>query len=64
MDNPVHEKTGHKYKDTLFRTLFGDRKHFLELYNAVADEHYPDDTPVEMCPAINRCICTFVKRCL
>ena len=45
------QKTTHKYKDTLFRTLFGDSKHFLELYNAVSNEHYPDDTPVKLCPS-------------
>jgi len=57
MQNPSL-KSNHKYKDTLFRTLFGDEKYFLELYNAVSDEHYPSDTPVIPCPAnemIARC---------
>ena len=57
MQNPS-QKSNHKYKDTLFRTLFGNEKYFLELYNAVADEHYPSDTPVIPCPAnemIARC---------
>jgi hypothetical protein len=30
----------------LFRTLFRDSKNFLELYNAVADEHFSADTVV------------------
>jgi len=51
MENPTNQKTNHRFKDTVFRTLFGDSKHFLELYNAVANEHYPDDTPVTPCPS-------------
>ncbi|MCL2426173.1 MAG: Rpn family recombination-promoting nuclease/putative transposase [Oscillospiraceae bacterium] len=45
------QKSGREYKDTLFRTLFGDAEHFLELYNAVADEHYPNNTIVTPCPS-------------
>jgi len=51
MENTTGNIITHKYKDTLFRTLFGDSKNFLELYNAVADEHYPEDTPVTPCPS-------------
>ena len=51
MDNFTSQKSGRQYKDTLFRTLFGESKKFLELYNAVADEHYPDDTIVTPCPS-------------
>jgi len=51
MENQYIQKANREYKDTVFRTLFGDAKHFLELYNAVADEHYPADTPVEPCPS-------------
>ena len=51
MENITTKKSSRQYKDTLFRTLFGDSKNFLELYNAVADEHYPDDTIVTPCPS-------------
>ena len=51
MDNFTSQKSARQYKDTLFRTLFGESKKFLELYNAVADEHYPDDTIVTPCPS-------------
>ena len=48
MENLETQKVGRKYKDTLFRMLFQDSKNFLELYNAVADEHFPEDTVVTM----------------
>jgi predicted transposase/invertase (TIGR01784 family) len=48
MEDFTTQKTGHQYKDTLFRTLFQDGKNFLELYNAVADEHFSDDTVVTL----------------
>jgi len=51
MENINTQKTGRQYKDTLFRTLFGDSKNFLELYNAIADDHYPADTMVMPCPS-------------
>jgi len=51
MENLASQKSGRQYKDTLFRTLFGDSKKFLELYNAVADKHYPEDTIVIPCPS-------------
>jgi len=51
MENQTTHKTGSQYKDTVFRTLFGDSKHFLELYNAVADEHIPADTIVTPYPS-------------
>ena len=51
MQDSINQKSNRKYTDTLFRTLFGDKKHFLELYNAVANEHYPEDTQVTPCPS-------------
>jgi len=51
MKNTITQKSGQAYKDTFFRKLFGDSKNFLELYNAVADAHYPDDTVVTPCPS-------------
>jgi len=49
-ENPQAQQTSRLYKDSLFRTLFGDSKSFLELYNAVADDHFPEDTEVTLCP--------------
>jgi len=51
MQDHNNQKSNHKYKDTLFRTLFGESKNFLELYNAVADENHPPDTPVTPYPS-------------
>jgi hypothetical protein len=34
------------FKDTLFRSLFSDKKAFLSLYNAVSGSDYGDDTEV------------------
>jgi hypothetical protein len=34
------------YKDSLFRSLFSDKKAFLSLYNAVSGSNYGDDTEV------------------
>ena len=48
MENLTTQKTGRQYKDTLFCTLFRNSKNFLELYNAVADEHFPEDTIVTL----------------
>ncbi len=31
-----------KYKDTVFRMLFSEKKHLLSLYNAVTGKHYKD----------------------
>lgn len=50
MKNSESVNTSRQYKDTLFRALFSDGKEFLALYNAVADDHYPDDTDVTPCP--------------
>ena len=36
-ENQQTQITSRQYKDTVFRTLFGDSKTFLELYNAVED---------------------------
>ena len=43
------QKSSREYKDTLFRTLFGDKRRFLELYNAVSEENIPADTTVTIC---------------
>jgi len=51
MTNTDSSKTSRQYKDTVFRTLFCDDKRFLELYNAVADDNYPEDTSVTPCPS-------------
>jgi len=51
MNDNTLQKSGSQYKDTLFRTLFGESNYFLELYNAVADEHFPDDTVVTTFPS-------------
>ena len=53
MEDCMAQKSGRQYKDTLFRTLFQNSKNFLELYNAVADEHFPDDTIVTLYPSNN-----------
>jgi len=50
MRDPETSNTNRQYKDTVFRSLFSDGKEFLELYNAVADDHYPGDTEVVPCP--------------
>jgi len=44
------KRTSKQYKDTLFRTLFQDKKRFIELYNAIANENYPENTNIEPCP--------------
>jgi hypothetical protein len=33
-------KTKKQYPDTLFRTLFGEEKTFLDLYNALSGSHF------------------------
>ena len=37
-----------KYKDTVFRKLFSDRKNLLSLYNAVNGTAYTDETQLEI----------------
>ena len=37
-----------KYKDTVFRKLFSDRKNLLSLYNAVNGNAYTDETQLEI----------------
>jgi hypothetical protein len=34
------------YKDSLFRSLFSDKRAFLSLYNALSGSNYGDDTEV------------------
>lgn len=42
-------KTNKKYKDSVFTKLFGhDKRIILELYNAIFDANYPEDTPIEI----------------
>jgi len=50
MANAQNQKTTHKHKDTLFRTLFSNSKNFLELYNAVTNENLPADTEITPYP--------------
>ncbi|MCL2164726.1 MAG: hypothetical protein FWH55_10145 [Oscillospiraceae bacterium] len=44
------KRTSKQYKDTLFRTLFQDKKRFIELYNAIAHENYPESAEIKPCP--------------
>ena len=37
-----------KYKDTLFSKLFSNPSRLREIYNALADTDYNDDTPIEI----------------
>ncbi|MDR0663895.1 MAG: Rpn family recombination-promoting nuclease/putative transposase [Spirochaetaceae bacterium] len=39
---------GGAYKDSLFRSLFNNKKSFLSLYNAVSGKNYDENTQVEM----------------
>ena len=43
------DKIKKQYNDTLFRTLFGDESAFLDLYNALADDRFPEETIVTPC---------------
>jgi len=52
--NKVHHasvtpKSDIKYRNTLIRTLFQDRKRAIELCNAVTGSNYPEDTNVQIC---------------
>ena len=43
------KKVNRKYKDTVFRLLFGkNRKELLALYNAVNDTHYTNEEDLEI----------------
>ena len=35
------------YKDSVFRMLFNEKKNLIELYNALFDADYDEDTPLE-----------------
>ena len=37
-----------KYKDTVFRKLFHQKKELLELYNALNDSHYTNEEELEI----------------
>ena len=41
-------KANRKYKDTVFRMLFSDRKNLLSLYNAVNGSNYEDSDVLEI----------------
>ena len=43
---PIKQKSSHKYKDTLFRTLFSEKSRAIELCNAVAGTNYGNDAAV------------------
>ena len=48
MTNPMPAMADRKYKDRVFRALFADKKHLLELYNALRGSDYqnPDDLEI------------------
>ena len=41
-------KANREYKSTLFSTLFNDKDNLRELYNAIADTDYGNETPIEI----------------
>ena len=41
-------KVNKKYKDRLFRLVFGDRRRLLDLYNALNGSHYEDPDALEI----------------
>ena len=43
-----HLRANRKYKDTVFRMLFSDRKNLLSLYNAVNGTAYDDPSMLEI----------------
>ena len=43
-----HLKANRKYKDTVFRMLFSDRKNLLSLYNAVNGTTYDNPSMLEI----------------
>lgn len=43
-----HLRANRKYKDTVFRMLFSDRKNLLSLYNAVNGTAYDDPSKLEI----------------
>ena len=45
-----YQRTSRQYKDSLFRSLFKDKKRFLELYNAIADEGFAEGIDIMQCP--------------
>ena len=47
------QKSNPKYKDSLFRVLFGQKERAIELCNAVAGTSYTKDTPVTICDTGN-----------
>lgn len=44
----VQVKTNRKYKDRVFRLLYKDKKHFLELYNALNGTNYDEPEALEV----------------
>ena len=47
-----HPVANQKYKDTVFRMLFSDRKNLLALYNAVNGSTYKDVSNLEILLAL------------
>ena len=43
-----HLTANKKYKDTVFRMLFSDKKNLLSLYNAVSGKSYTDSERLEI----------------
>ena len=41
--NQYERRVNRKYKDSLFRKVFSDRKDLLSLYNALNDTQYTDE---------------------
>ena len=41
-------RANRKYKDTVFRMLFSDKKHLLSLYNAVSGKEYTDPEQLQI----------------
>ena len=50
----IKQKSDPKFKDTLFRTLFGEKERAIEFCNAVAGTNYTRDAAIKK--AIQKCI--------
>ena len=48
METRSYFKGNRKYKDRLFRLLFSEKEHLLELYNALNGSHYSDAEELEV----------------
>ena len=45
---PSNSITSPKYKDSVFRMLFNDKKELLSLYNALTGKNYTDTSDLEI----------------